>query len=388
MDRLLVGACSLRFLDSFILIAPFYVVMFAEHGLTPTEIAIALAAWSGTALVLEAPLGVLADRMDRRLLLAIAQLVRALGFAAWVIWPGFWGFLIGLVLWGAKSATLSGAFEALVFDDLKRRGQEPDYVRIFGRTQAARFAGVLAASLGAAALSGLSYAELSGWSAATGLAAAASAFILPRAPVLARRDRPAFLRHLIAGAREAASLPGVPGLLIFIAGMQAIVTGMADYWQIFAQQVGLPRSGIALFMAALYGVGAVTAMLAHRARGLSQVTLALLFALAGLCIVAGAAVYQPWAIVLPMVYVALYWTAEVNADARFQHRLNPETRATVGSIKGFVMQAATLILMLLFGLAAQFASYRWAFAAGGALAAIWGLGAAISGLKRARIARA
>ncbi|MFN9927862.1 MAG: MFS transporter [Phenylobacterium sp.] len=384
MDRLLVGAWSLRFLDTFILITPFYVVMFAEHGLTPTEIAFALAAWSGTALLLEAPLGVLADRMDRRLLLALAQLIRAVGFAVWMVWPTFWGFLIGLVLWGVKSATLSGAFEALVFDDLKRRGQEPDYVRIFGRTQAARFAGVLAASLGAAALPGLSYGDLSGWSAAAGLAAAASAFILPRAPVLARRDRPAFLAHLVTGAREAASLPGVPGLLVFIAGMQAIVTGMADYWQFFALEVGLPRSGIALFMAALYGVGAVTAMLAHRARGLSQMTLALLFALAGLSVVASAAVYQPWAIVLPMIYVALYWTAEVNADARFQHKLNPETRATVGSIKGFVMQAATLVLMLLFGLAAQVASYRWAFAAGGALAAAWGLSHAARGLRRPR----
>jgi MFS family permease len=382
MGRLLVGACSLRFLDTFILITPFYVVMFAEHGLTPTQIAIALAAWSGTALVLEAPLGVLADRMDRRLLLAVAQLIRALGFVAWAVWPGFWGFLIGLVAWGVKSATLSGAFEALVFDDLKRRGQEPDYVRIFGRTQAARFAGVLAASLGAAALPNLSYAELSLWSAAAGLAAAASAYILPRAPVFAPRDRPAFLAHLVTGAREAASLPGVPGLLIFIAGMQAIVTGMADYWQIFALEIGLPRSGIALFMAALYGVGAITAMLAHRARGLSQMALALLFALAGLSVVAGAAVYQPWAIVLPMIYVALYWTAEVNADARFQHKLNPETRATVGSIKGFIMQAATLVLMLLFGLAAQVASYRWAFAAGGALAAAWGLSHAARGLRR------
>lgn len=98
MRRLLLGACALRFLDSFVLILPFYTVMFAESGLTPAEIGVILASWSAVCLVLEVPCGVLADRFSRRWLMAIAQLVRCIGFGVWLLFPGFWGFLIGLML--------------------------------------------------------------------------------------------------------------------------------------------------------------------------------------------------------------------------------------------------------------------------------------------------
>src|SRR3954469_2991987 len=100
MGRLLLGACSLRFLDAFVLIGPFYTLMFAERGLTPAEIGIVLASWSLTGLALEVPCGVLADRVSRRWLLAAAQLSRTLGFGVWLAFPGFWGFLAGFMLWG------------------------------------------------------------------------------------------------------------------------------------------------------------------------------------------------------------------------------------------------------------------------------------------------
>ena len=58
MGRLLLGACALRFLDAFVLILPFYTVMFAEKGLSPAQIGLALGAWSATGLVLEIPCGV------------------------------------------------------------------------------------------------------------------------------------------------------------------------------------------------------------------------------------------------------------------------------------------------------------------------------------------
>src|SRR4030095_7321780 len=107
MQRLLLSACAVRFLDSFVLIAPFYTVMFAERGLSPAQIGVVLASWSIMGVVLEVPCGVLADRVSRRWLLAVAQLLRCVGFLVWIAFPNFWGFLIGLMLWGMKSATLS-----------------------------------------------------------------------------------------------------------------------------------------------------------------------------------------------------------------------------------------------------------------------------------------
>lgn len=384
MGRLLLGACALRFLDSFVLIAPFYTLMFAEHGLTPAQIGIVLASWSLVGLTLEVPCGVLADRMSRRWLLSAAQLVRCLGFAAWLAFPGFWGFLGGLMLWGFKSATMSGAFEAVVYDELKALGRETEYVRVFGRTQAARFAGVLAASLGAAALSPLGYPTLIWASVASGVAAAASAFLLPRAPRAAATARWGYFAHLKRGAAEAASLPGVPSLLLFIAGMQAVVSACADYWQLFAHGVGLPKPAIGLFIATLSGSGVIAATLAHRLRDLRPLTLSMLLAVAGACVVVASAIYRPWSVVLLVAYVGLYWLVDTNVDARFQHRLRPETRATVASFKGFATQSATSLLMLGFGAIAQVSAYRWSFLAYGAALVALGSGFAIASARRGR----
>jgi MFS family permease len=372
--RLLLGACALRFLDSFVLILPFYTVMFAERGLTPAEIGVILASWSAVCVLLEVPCGVLADRFSRRGLMAIAQLVRCVGFGVWLLFPGFWGFLIGLMLWGFKSATLSGAFEAAIYDELKAMNRQDEYVRIFGRTQAARFSGVLAASLAGAALSFLTYPQMIAASIATGLAAAGSALLLPPAPRSVATGDWNYFAHLRRGALEAMRLPGVPRLLTFIAATQAVVWALADYWQLFAQQVGLPKPGIALFMAALAAAGTLAAAVAHRLHALPERALYLMILVAGGCVTAAAAFFQPWAVVLPMIYVTLFWLVDVNADARFQHALRPETRATVASVKGFVMQCGTVLLMLAFGFVADAASYQAAFLASGLAAMAVGAG--------------
>lgn len=378
MGRLYLGACALRFLDSFVLIAPFYTVMFAEHGLSPADIGVVLASWSAVCLVLEVPCGVLADRFSRRGLMALAQLVRCVGFAVWILFPGFWGFLIGLMLWGLKSATLSGAFEAAVFDELKTMNRQDEYVRVFGRTQAARFAGVLAASLAAAALSFLSYPQMIWASIASGVAAAGAALLMPPAPRAQAIGDWNYFGHLRRGASEAMRLPGVPRLMTFIAATQAVVWALADYWQLFGRQVGLPKPAIALFVAVLAASGTLAAAIAHRLRELSTTALYLMILAAGACVILAAATFQPWSIVLPVIYVALFWLVDVNADARFQHALRPETRATVASVKGFLMQCGTVLLMLGFGLVAETASYRMAFLTSGALAMTVGAGYLLS----------
>lgn len=388
MRRFLIAANALRFLDSFILIAPFYTVMFAERGLTPVQIGVALASWSLVGLVLEVPCGVLADQHSRRWLLCGALLLRCVGFLIWIAFPGFWGFLVGLMLWGMKSATLSGAFEALIYDELKAAGRETDYARVFGQTQAARFTGVLAASLGAAAISTLApdigYDSLIWASVVAGVAAAGAALLLPKAPQAVRAARRGYGAHLLQGVREAISLPGVPSLLAFIAATQAVVLANADYWQLFGRDVGLSKTGIALFMAAIYGVGAAMAAGAHRFRDLSPFTLYLVLIAAGGALALGAATYRSWSVGLVVVFVALYWLVEVNMDARFQHALKGETRATVASVKGFATQAGTSVLMLTFGVIAQISSYQASFFGAGLAVVLIGTGWALASWKLRR----
>ena len=384
MKRLLLSACALRFFDTFLLIVPFYTVMFSEKGLSPAQIGFALGAWSAVGVVLEVPCGVLADRMSRRWLLAIAQLLRALGFLVWLAVPSFWGFLAGLMLWGMKSATMNGAFEALVYDELKAIGREAEYARVFGRAKAARGVGLVVASLTAAVAAPLGYGPLIVASAVSGLAAAAAALSLPTAPRIAHAPDWGYFGHLAQGARQALILPGVPALIAFIAGLSAVAYATADYWQLFGRDVGLPKPAIAVFIAAIACAEVTGSILAHRVRRPDTRWLYGVTILAGLAIVTAAAIHRPWAVVFVLVYMGLYSLIDVSADARFQHALRVETRATVASVKGFATQCCNGVLILGFGLVAQAGSYRVAFLAYGVALALLGLGYATTSLAMAR----
>src|SRR5665213_3417963 len=140
MTRFLTRLYAFKFFDAFILIVPLYAVMFVDAGLTPVQISLVLIAWSTTAFVLQIPSGVIADRWSRRHILALAQLARAAGFVTWLLYPHFWGFLAGLVLWGIKSTFTTGTFEALLYDELKAQGSAHDYTRIYGRRESPRSA--------------------------------------------------------------------------------------------------------------------------------------------------------------------------------------------------------------------------------------------------------
>lgn len=362
MGGLIWKAASYRFLDTFVLIFPFYTVMFTEHGMSAAQIGVALAAWSLTGVALEIPTGALADRLSRRWLLFAAQVFRGAGFLVWALWPGFWGFLIGFVLWGVKSALVSGTFEALLFDELKAEDRTQEYALAIGRAQTGRFMGLMSAALVAAMIAGIGNHALTLISSASSLVGAASALLLPRAPRAARAQRADYVGVMRRGLVEAVQRPGVLSILLFIALMQALLAACDDYWQIFGRDVGLKRPQIALFVAALGAGQAGAAVIAHRAPLARSWALPAWVAAAGLVLTTAAGVFEPLVSVpLAVLFTAMCIVALVQADAQFQHALSGEARATVASVKGFASQCGITLLILNFGVVAQVSDYRTAF---------------------------
>ncbi|MDB5450308.1 MAG: putative transport protein, partial [Phenylobacterium sp.] len=238
---------AFRFFDGFVLIYPLYTVMWVQDGLSPSQVAAALMAWSVTGFFLQIPSGVLADRWPRSWLLAGAQLTRAAGFLVWLAWPGFLGFTVGMVLWGAKSAFTNGTFEALVYDELHAAGRAADYPRIIGRCQGALYAAVMLTSLLAALMAPLGYAVILQASLGMALVATAAALALPRPRRTLQIARPHPLAHLARGVSAVARSPLVLGLIAFAALSQAFGGGLEAFWQIFGREAGLPTSVVALF---------------------------------------------------------------------------------------------------------------------------------------------
>jgi len=83
-------------------------LLFADAGLSTSQISVLFAIWSVVAFAFEVPSGALADAWSRRGLYAVGELLTAAGYALWLIWPSFPGFALGFVLWGLGGALGSG----------------------------------------------------------------------------------------------------------------------------------------------------------------------------------------------------------------------------------------------------------------------------------------
>lgn len=358
---------AFKFFDGFSLIYPLYAVMFVQHGLTPVQVSATLVAWSVTAFALQIPAGVLADRWPRRVLLACAQLARAVGFAVWILWPSFPGYLVGLMLWGVKSAFTNGTFEALVYDELAARDRQWDYARVVGRAQGINFASVLLASVGASAMMRFGYGAVIGASIVGGLAAGIAALSLPttRRSLAVAPLNP--LRHLREGFTFAVGHPVIPGLIGFMALTQMFGLALEAFWPVFGAEAGLTTAAVAIFVGAISASEATAAALAHRMRTAPRALFQAILLLNGALIALAAAVYRPWTVALVVVLCGLFKVIEVNFDARLHAVIPTESRATLASAKSFTVQVAMTLFLFGFGPLAQATSYRTAFISCGLL---------------------
>ena len=81
------------FLTELVLIYPVFGIMMLE-SVSNFELSLLFVVWTVVAIPLEVPFGTLADRFDRRHLLAIAGLIECFCFVLWLVMPEFW--LLGL----------------------------------------------------------------------------------------------------------------------------------------------------------------------------------------------------------------------------------------------------------------------------------------------------
>jgi len=373
MPSFLARLYAFKVFDSFILIFPLYAVMFVDAGMTPVQISVALIAWSATAFCLQIPSGVLADRWPRRYILAMAQVARAAGFLVWLVWPHFWGFVIGLVLWGIKSAFTSGAFEALLYDELKAKGREGDYTRIYGRARAVQAFAVVLAALGAAGLARMGYSlELYASLAACAVATLAALSLPPADPARPAGD-PGYLTHLRQGLSLSLREPVVLSILTFSAIVLALGGALEEFWPIFGIKVGLSRPLIALFVGSQNGVEMLASLLAHRVSRLATRWIYSLFTLGGALLAIAAGIFSPPAMILLALYSGLLKMIDVVFEGRLQQAVPSDRRATIGSVKGFAGEVGVTGLYLAFGPLAQAASYQVAFGACGVTGVLIGL---------------
>jgi MFS family permease len=366
-------------LDDLILIYPLYAVMFVDHGVTPSQLALLFAVWAGVGLALEVPSGVLADHVSRRRLLAAGQLIRAGGYACWLLFPGFWGYLVGFVCWGIKGALQSGTFEALVYDELDRQDAAGLYAQVIGRSRAVAIVAILVAMLTATPLYGLGgYQLLTVLSVVAVIAAGLLALTLPSTPRKQATGEIDYLAHLRQALEETLSTPAILRPMLVLVTVLTLSGSLDEFWGVYGQAAGLSRPAIPIYYAATYATSAVAAALAYRFGGLPSLAFYAILVAAGGVLMAAAQMMNPAGMLLLAVFAALAKLIEINFETRMQHAIPTERRATISSLSGFLWTVGSIALYLGFGQIAERWSYGAAFMTFGVVMALSGAAFAFS----------
>ena len=380
-------------------IYPLYALLFADTGLSDAEISVLFALWSAVGIVAEVPSGALADRVGRRAALVTGALVQAVGFACWVVFPGFAGFAAGFVLWGLGSALASGAQEALLHDGLAAVGAEEHYARIQGWVGAAGLAVQVPTAGVATALFVVGGYAAAGWaSVATCVGTALLAARLPEAapppPAVVQEDtdqapswtRPpdhaapstgapvspdfsadeaSYLATLRAGVGEVAGRP--PLLRAVLAfGLLYGVDAFEEYFPLVARDLHVATALVPAALLAVPLVGALGAALGGPANRLGAGALAAVLAVGAGLLGITATVAHPAALAGVALFYGLYRAVLVVADARLQERITGPARATVTSVANVVAELPS------------FAVYAaWAVGGTGAMAVLVAVVAAV-----------
>ena len=177
-----------------------YAIMFERvGGLDFEQIGLLFSIWSLAYLITELPSGVLADYWSRRNVIIVGGVLRAIGFAVWMLWPSFTGYAIGFALWGSMIACTSGAVTAYLHNELKVFGKSTLYAKYFGWIMSAHWLGTLIGYILASVFTLEHTNFLIGSSLASSLFFAGILAFMPEQPY---KKQATYLKTLKAGFRE------------------------------------------------------------------------------------------------------------------------------------------------------------------------------------------
>ncbi len=342
---------ALSFIDEFGPVYAVWTLWFNDHDVTTSQISTAFVAWAGIAIALEIPSGALADRVDRRHLLASAFALRAIGIATWLVWPTVAGLLVGAALWATHDALASGSWDALIHDELTAVGEERHYAAVMARVHQFSNTGVAAGTLLGAALLRLDVGlDTLGWlTVAAHIGSVGLVTALPDVGWVAGDATPLSLRTwwrtLRRGVRQTRATP-VLGRLVVLGALLEGLFLLDEYVPLLARARGGSDGAAAVIVLVVFVGLLVGDEVAARRPDLTGRTIGSAVVL-GTAVTAAALLTEPvWTLALLAVGYLVHEVAWIPTDARLQERTDPATRATVTSVRGF---GSASVAMTFFG---------------------------------------
>lgn len=352
LNRNLTGLYLVKVAKWMNLVMPIVVLFYQSNGMTMQEIFTLQAVYSATLMFLEIPTGYFADAAGRKTSILLGSVLGFGGYLIYSLSAGFWEFAVAETILGVGMSLVSGADSALLYDSLLASGKESRYTRYDGKiTSAGNFAEALAGIAGGL-LALLSLRTPYYFQAGVAFLAIPAALILREPPVHGKISTP----HYRDVFRIVGTVLGKDRKL-FWNTMFSAVTGvstlsMAWFAQPWLIRAELPVSLFGVIWACLNLSVGITAMFAWKIEERAGIpkTVILFTSVLILSWFLLALTGRPEG----LVFLGLFYLARGIATPTLRSYINRITpsdiRATVMSVRNFIIRGLFALLGPLFGL--------------------------------------
>lgn len=360
----------------FMLYMPIIVLFYQENGLGLKDVLTLQAIYSVAIIALEIPSGYLADMWGRKNTIILGAILGTLGFAIYSFSYGFFGFLIAELVLGTGQSFISGSDSALLYDSLKKNGRENAYVKYEGRVLSmGNFAETLAA------LAGGFLAEISlrtPFFIQTGVAfiAIPAALFLIEPYKILKHNAPGW-SHIMSIVRFSLFKSRKLALNIFFSAVIGCATlSMAWFIQAYLKdihhfteyQIGIAWAVLNLTV----GISTIFAYKIENKLGKIGTLVTILLGISGAYLLIGSLDYKIVFFIIWLFYFIRGIATPVLKD--YINRLcEPDVRATVLSVRNFVIRILFAGFGPMIGWIADFYTIQTAFIMTGAIVLFAGL---------------
>lgn len=366
------------FFNKLLLLSPVYAVFMQEHGMNDMQLSALFIILSVGTFSSQIPVTWITNRAGVKNAIHLGQLLKISAFLLWLVWPTFWGFAIGMYLWGVQSAFFNVAFEGMMYDELRARRHHDMYTRVLGVRYNVSAVAAALSSFGSL----LMFVGYEWITALSILSVLISMYAIARIQLRAHpktgkshKRKTNFMKLFRAGTRICVKTPCI-FLMLMLTLLVSNICYLDDYLSPIGVEIGLPVVYVGLVQFFALGCSVLGQTFAHRFKfipdwmlyfaicvaGSSYVMFSLFYSVTGLwALGAGYALFAG-------VYILLY--------SRFQDFLPPSYRSVILSLYSIGDNIIYVITCLLIGLGGTMGSWRYSIFILGAvlvLIGIWAL---------------
>lgn len=360
LRRFLRNVYGYSFFNKLILLTPVYAVFMQENGLTDLQLSLMFVILSAGTFLTQIPVTWITNKLGTKPAIILGQLLKAIAFVLWLIWPTFWGFAIGMFLWGMEWAFFNVSFEGMVYDELRARRHQKIYSKVLGIRYNVQAIGTALSAFGSL----LMFAGYGWITFASLVSLALSALCIARIDIKSHSNakrkvkKTQFMKLFKTGVRICAKTPCI-WMMLMLSLLVANVAYLDDFLSPIGTEIGLPVEFVGFVQFFILGCAVLGQTFAYRFSRVRDWFLYLLICAGGAAFVLFSVFYSlSGLLALGLAYV-LFSGLNILLYSRFQDFVPTKYRSVILSLYSIGDNIIYIGTCLIIGLGGMLGSWRY-----------------------------